>query len=216
MSNIIKEEILYNKIVAIVRGISKDYMLKTVEALLNGGIKLIEITYNHESQETMEETLQSIKMINTEFKGDVILGAGTVLTVKQVLSAVDAGAEYIISPNTDIEVIKRTKELSKISIPGAFTPSEVVTAYNSGADIVKLFPAGLLGIDYIKAIRGPLSHIKLLATGGITVNNINEFIKAGAVGVGIGGSLVNKEIIQAGQFDKIKLMAQEYVSAIKR
>lgn len=215
MDNIIKEKILENKIIAIVRGVGKDNILKTVEALLNGGIKLIEVTYNHQSKEKLEETLQMIKMINNEYKGDVFLGAGTVLTAEQVLRAVEAGAEYIISPNTDSEVIKKTKELCKISIPGAFTASEVVTAYNLGADLVKLFPAGLLGTEYIKAIRGPLNHIPLLVTGGVDLNNINKFMKVGAAGAGIGGSLVNKANIDEGEFHKIKLMAQEYVSAIK-
>lgn len=215
MEDIIKEKIFENKIIAIIRGVSKDNILQTVEALLNGGINLLEVTYNQGSQDKIEETLQCIQMIKKKYKGDVFLGAGTVLTVEQVHKAIEAGAEYIISPNTDVKVIRETKKLGKISIPGAFTPSEMVIAYNAGADFVKLFPAGLLGIEYIKAVRGPLSHIPVLAVGGVDVNNIKEFIKAGAAGAGIGGNLVNKKIIQAGEFDKITQLAKEYVAKIK-
>lgn len=215
MPNEILDSIYENKIVAIIRGIGSDRIVDTVGALLEGGIKLLEVTFNHESESKAMDTLKCLALINKEYKGHVCLGAGTVLTEEQVVKAVGAGAEYIISPNTDVSVIKKTKELGKISIPGAFTPSEVVTAYNAGADIVKLFPAGNLGIEYIKALLAPLSHIPVVAVGGVNLDNVDQFIKAGAKGVGVGGSLVDKKAIYAGEYYKIKQVAQAYVNKLK-
>lgn len=141
----------------------------------------------------------------------VCLGAGTVITAEQVMMAVDAGAEYIISPTTDISVIQKTKELGKVSIPGAFTPSEMVAAFDAGADIIKLFPAGVLGIDYIKALLTPLSYIPVVAVGGVNLDNVDQFIKAGAKGVGVGGNLVDKRTVYSGDYCEITKTAQAYV-----
>ncbi|WHH58221.1 bifunctional 4-hydroxy-2-oxoglutarate aldolase/2-dehydro-3-deoxy-phosphogluconate aldolase [Petroclostridium sp. X23] len=215
MSNMILNQIFQNKIVAIIRGIGSDRIIDTVGALLEGGINLLEVTFNQESQEKSADTLKCLKLIKKEYGDRVCLGAGTVLTLEQVEKSVEAGAEYIISPNTDVKVIQKTKEMGKISIPGSFTPSEAVTAYNAGADIVKLFPAGILGTDYIKAFLAPLSHIPVVAVGGVTVENVNDFISAGAKGVGVGGNLVDKKAIYAGEYDKIIQVAQDYVNKIK-
>jgi len=214
IDNIVKN-VHENKIIAIIRGIGPDRILSTVSALLGGGIKLLEVTFNHESKEKINDTLKSLEMIKRRFDGEVSLGAGTVLTIEQVRDAVNAGAEYIISPNTDIRVIDMTKKLGKTSIPGAFTPSEMVMAYSSGADIVKLFPAGVLGIKYIKAVLAPLSHIPVIAVGGVDIDNALEFIGAGAIGVGIGGKLVDTKTIYAGEYHKITDAAEEYISVIK-
>ncbi len=215
MSDSVLKQILDNKIVAIIRGIDSERMPDTVEALLQGGIKLLEVTFNQESEEAVAGTLKSLELIKARYGDKVCLGAGTVVTMEQAEKAAAAGAEYIISPNTDVNVIKKTKELGKISIPGAFTPSEAVTAYNAGADIVKLFPAGLLGTAYIKAFSAPLGHIPVVAVGGVNVDNVNEFIKAGAKGVGVGGNLVDKKAIYAGEYDKITKAAQAYIQRIK-
>jgi len=211
----ILDQIFEKKIVAIVRGIGSDRILDTVAALLEGGIKLLEVTFNQESEDTILDTLKCLELIKKEYGDRVCLGAGTVINEEQVIRAVNAGAEYIISPNTDISVIQKTKVLGKISVPGAFTPSEMVTAYNAGADIVKLFPAGILGTDYIKALLAPLSHIPVVAVGGVNVDNIDLFIKAGAKGVGVGGSLVDKKAIYSGEYHKIKQVAQEYVKKLE-
>jgi 2-dehydro-3-deoxyphosphogluconate aldolase/(4S)-4-hydroxy-2-oxoglutarate aldolase len=138
-----------------------------------------------------------------------------VLTSEQVEHAVESGAQYIISPNTDLAVIKKTKELEKTSIPGAFTPSEMVSAYHAGADIIKLFPAGVFGIKYIKAVLAPLSHIPVIAVGGVDADNAVDFLKAGAIGVGVGGNLVDVKAIYAGEYDKITATAREYLTKIK-
>jgi 2-dehydro-3-deoxyphosphogluconate aldolase/(4S)-4-hydroxy-2-oxoglutarate aldolase len=215
MSNMILDQIFENKIVAIIRGIGSDRIIDTVGALLEGGIKLLEVTFNQESESAVLETLKSLELIKKEYGDKVCLGAGTVVTEEQVIKAVDAGAEYIISPNTDIDVIQKTKELGKISIPGAFTPSEMVMAYNAGADIVKLFPAGILGTGYIKALLAPLSHIPVVAVGGVNVDNVDQFIKVGAKGVGVGGNLVDKKAIYSGDYDKIKEVAKEYIKKLE-
>ncbi len=143
-----------------------------------------------------------------------MLGAGTVITPEQVQTAFDCGAQYIISPNVDAQVIKKTKELGMVSIPGAFTPSEMVTAYNAGADVVKLFPAGLLGPAYIQAVRAPLAHIPVAVVGGIDENNIATFFRAGACCAGIGSNLVNRKAVLAGEYSAITQTAQKLAEAL--
>ena len=137
------------------------------------------------------------------------------MTAEQVRLAVKAGAQYIISPNVDEEVIKETKNLNKISIPGAFTPTETAYAYKLGADIVKLFPAGELGAGYIKAVKAPLKHIPVVAVGGVNPENCADFIKAGAIGVGCGGNLVSAKLVEEGRFDEITAVAKQYMEALK-
>lgn len=202
--------ILESKIIAIIRGVSSEKIIDTVQALKDGGIKCVEVTFNPKDEEMSKDTLKSISMIKEQFGDSIAVGAGTVLTPQNVQDAAKAGAEYMISPNTCEEVIKETKNLSLISIPGALTPSEIVEAYDIGADIVKVFPAATLGLEYIKAITGPISHIPLTAVGGINSENANDFIEAGCVGVSVGGNLVNKKLIEVGDFDGIKKLAQEF------
>lgn len=208
------KEILESKIIAIIRGVSPENIVETARALKDGGIKCLEVTFDQTSEAAIDETLLSLDLIKKAFSDEVLLGAGTVITKKQVKMAIDAGAEYIISPNTDVEVIRYTKSLNKISIPGALTPSEAVTAYKAGADIVKLFPTAVFGTSYIKAIRGPLSHIPFTAVGGVTKENAADFIDAGASGVGVGGNLVSRKAIEAGDFYKIKETAEEYIKIL--
>lgn len=206
------QEILDGKIVAIIRGVKPHYIIETARALKAGGIRCLEVTFDQSSEATINETLESLRLIRDTFGVEVLLGAGTVVSKEQVRMAVEAGAEYIISPNTDVEVIRYTKELGKVSIPGAFTPTEAVTAYEAGADIVKLFPAGLLGTSYIKALNGPLGHIPYTAVGGVNEENAADFIAAGASGVGVGGNLVSVKAIEAGEFHKITETAQKYIA----
>lgn len=198
------------KLVAIVRGVKKEYIIKTARAILEGGITCLEITIDHKSHNAAQETYDSIRLLCEEFKDRLCIGAGTVLTLNEVEQSVSAGADYIISPNTDEEVIRKTKSLHKVSMPGAFTPTEAVRAYEAGADIVKLFPAGLLGTAYIKAIRGPLAHIPFSAVGGITPENGKEFIDAGCVALGVGGNLVSVKAIEAGDFKSLTETAKQY------
>lgn len=198
------------KVIAIVRGIKSQYIVDMAKAMQKGGIKCIEVTFSPKSEEASLDTLKSISLLKKEFGDTMAIGAGTVLTPENVVRAKEAGAEYIISPNTDEAVIKKTKELGLISIPGSMTPTEAVNAYNWGADIVKLFPAAALGVGYIKALMGPLNHIPFTAVGGVNAKNMKDFIDIGCVGIGVGGNLVNKELIEAGDWEAITKYAAEY------
>lgn len=214
MKRDVLQTLMDQKIVAIVRGVATSNIVDLVNAMEKGGMTCVEITFDQSSAEKMEETLASLRRIANECP-HVCVGAGTVMTVEQVRLAVEAGAEYIISPNVDEAVIRETKRLGKISIPGAMTATEVAFAHRCGADIVKMFPAGILGPDYIKAIKAPLKHIPITAVGGVTVENCAEFIKAGAIGVAVGGNLVSPALVKSGKFDEITAIAKAYVDALR-
>jgi len=209
------ETILNEKLVAIVRGFAPATVVEMAKAYVAGGIRCIEVTFDQSSAEKRLETVATIKAIKAELGDQVCVGAGTVMTVEQVQMAAEAGAEYMISPNVDEDVIKETKRLGKISIPGAMTPSEIASAYKMGADIIKLFPANEVGLSYIKAIKAPLKHIPLMATGGVRPVNAAEYLAAGSAALGVGGDLVNKTWIAAGEFDKIEQAAKAFVDSIK-
>ncbi|MDO4487824.1 MAG: bifunctional 4-hydroxy-2-oxoglutarate aldolase/2-dehydro-3-deoxy-phosphogluconate aldolase [Eubacteriales bacterium] len=195
------QKIKDNKIIAIVRGVYGDDALRLSEALIKGGVNLIEVTFDQTGR--LQDTAETIRSISEHFGGDFLPGAGTVMTTEQVLMAKEAGARYIISPNVKEAVIRETKKQGLISLPGAYTPSEAVDAVDFGADIVKIFPATVLGPAYFKAILAPLKHISMMAVGGIDENNAGDYIKAGAIGVGVGGTLANKKLIAEGRFDLI-------------
>lgn len=202
------------KIIAIVRGITGETLVKTAEALYEGGIRLLEITFDQTGKIPASETAEMIADLCRRFEGRMRIGAGTVMTAEQVRTAAAAGAEYMISPDTSREVIEETKRLGAVSIPGALTPTEVATAYAYGADFVKLFPAGELGLSYIKAIRAPLSHIPMLAVGGVNETNIGEFLDAGLAGFGIGSNIVSKKLIEKGDFAALTALAKQYTEQI--
>ncbi len=203
------------KIIAIIRGIEPEKSLKVAQALYDGGIRMMEITYDQRNPDSWETTARSIGEVAKAFEGKMLIGAGTVTSPKLVEMTHAAGGLFIISPNTDPAVIRRTRELGMVSMPGALTPTDVVIAYEAGADIVKLFPVSSLGPDYLKAIKAPLSHIPMMAVGGINEKNIPDYLKAGAIGVGVGGNLANKAWIDAGEYHKITEVAQAMVAAIQ-
>lgn len=203
-----------NKIVAIMRKVPMEALEETVDALYKGGIRMMEVTFDPAGDMPMEDTLKQISYI-TEHYPDVAPGAGTVLTVEQVKKAQEAGAKYIISPNTAEEVIKATVEAGMVSMPGAFTPSEAVNAVNWGADFVKIFPVGKLGPGYIKDIAAPLSHIRFIAVGGINENNMKDYLDAGCKGVGVAAALVNKTLIAERRFEELQAVAARHVAAIR-
>lgn len=177
-------QIYQNKIVAILRGANPTDVLKIAEALHKGGIKLLEITFNS------PHALELLEKLSSQLKDEMLIGMGTILNGVTAKQAIAAGAKFIISPTLSAETINATKEAGAVSIPGAFTATEILQAYENGADIIKVFPASV-GADYIKDIRGPLPHIPLMPTGGVTIENVSTFFKAGAVAVGIGSDLVN-------------------------
>lgn len=210
INRIMLESILNKRIIAIIRKIPSKHILSVAKALSNGGISNIEVTFDQSGAEGVAETLRSIEILNEENDGEMCIGAGTVLNTQQVDDAKKAGAEYIISPNFDAKVIERTKSLGLISIPGAFTPSEIIRAYEAGGDIIKVFPAMQLGVSYLKALQGPIKHIPLAAVGGVEARHLPELFKIGIVCVGVGGNLVNSKYVQEGKFDVIEEIAKAY------
>ena len=211
----IKDDLLREKLIVIVRGVQSDKLIPLAQAVYDGGIRFLEITYSADGKVSDSETASNIKSLVEHFGDKMHIGAGTVLTEEQVLLTKAAGGKFIISPDADIDIIKKTKEMDLISIPGAFTASEIKQAYKAGADFVKLFPITQMGPDYVKAIKAPLSHIPLLAVGGVDISNMNEFLEAGVCGFGIGTNITNKKMIEENDFEGITALAKEYVAVIK-
>ncbi len=211
MKNEITAKIKEEKIIAIIRHLGAKDAEALCEALYKGGIRLAEITFDPAGTIPAEETAKTISVLREKFAGKMLIGAGTVLDMDYARIAIGAGAEFIISPNTDPDVIRYTKECGRVSIPGAMTPTEVVSAYRAGADFVKVFPSDTLGLKFIKALRAPLPHIPLIPTGGINTGNIADFLSAGAAAVGIGSNLSRNDLVKAGRLDEITALAEEYL-----
>jgi 2-dehydro-3-deoxyphosphogluconate aldolase/(4S)-4-hydroxy-2-oxoglutarate aldolase len=202
------DHILQNKIVAIVRGIHPQDVIKIAHALYKGGVVAMEVTMNS------SDALSVIKQLSKEMDDKMLIGAGTVLNSKMANEAIDAGARFIISPIVDKKTIKTTKKRGALSIPGAFTPTEIFKAYSLGGEIIKVFPASS-NVNYIKEVRAPLPQIPLMPTGGITLQNIQEFQKAGAVAFGIGGSLVNaKQSITEEYLQQVTDTAKQFMQLV--
>ena len=205
------QKVLSKKIVAIVRGIYGEDCVKLAQALYDGGIELLEVTFDQSKPEALGRTSDTIHELVVRLGDKMAFGAGTVTSLEMLELAKNAGAQFIVSPDTNEEVIKATVAGGMVSMPGALTPTEILNAHRYGADFVKVFPTSSLGTAYIKAVRGPINHVRLLAVGGVNEKNIGEFIKAGVDGAGVGGNLVNKEWIAKGEFDKITALAKEFV-----
>lgn len=214
MKESIKQAIKEHKLIAIVRGVEPETCLKIAEALYDGGFRLMEITYDQKCPENWESTAKTIGAVAKAFAGKMYVGAGTVTCPELVELTHKYGGQFIISPDANEDVIRRTCELGMVSIPGVLTPTEVMTAHRAGADFVKLFPAGSLGPGYVKAVKAPISHVDMLVVGGIDENNVADFLAVGAAGAGIGGNLVNKKWVEAGEFDKITEIARLLVAAV--
>ena len=202
------------KIVVILRGFTTQELIGTVGALEKGGIYCCEITYDSLGKTPDDAIAEQIRVL-TEKYPEMCIGAGTVLTEKQVELTAKAGGKFIISPDTNPDVIKKTIACEMVSIPGAFTPSEATLADRSGADFVKLFPNAEVNPSYIKTVSLPLSHIKFLAVGGVNLENIPLYIKNGACGFGIATAIANKKLIAEEKFDEIADIARQYADAVK-
>jgi 2-dehydro-3-deoxyphosphogluconate aldolase / (4S)-4-hydroxy-2-oxoglutarate aldolase len=181
--------------------------VKTVEALLAGGVCAIEVTFNSRG------VLDMLRDIEAQFGEHVLLGAGTVLSLDAAEQALQAGAKFIVSPHTDAQLVRAMAERDIPCIPGALTATEIVTAWNAGASVVKLFPAASVGVGYLKDIHGPLNDIPLLPTGGVNLDNAADFMRAGAWGLGIGSSLVDSKLVAAGDFAEISRRARGFSEA---
>ena len=210
------QAVLEGKIIAIVRGVDTDSVVKIAEALYEGGIRMVEVTFNQADPANFSKTADSIRAIREAMGDKMLVGAGTVTSVELVEMAAAAGAKYIISPDCDVAVIRRTRELGLVSMPGAYTATEAKQAHLAGADFVKLFPCIGDAPAYVKALCAPLNHIKFLAVGGVNADNAAAFMKAGAVGLGVGSCLVNKAWTDAGEYWRITEEAKKILANISK
>src|SRR5438876_10377236 len=204
------ERVLDRVIVAVIRAESPDLLVDVAEALVAGGVEVSEVTLN------VPRATKVLEEVAEKLGSRVLLGAGTVLDTETARAAILAGAEFVVSPAVNVGVIKLCRRYSKLVMPGALTPTEVVTAWQAGADIVKIFPSELTGPQYIKALRAPLPQIRMMPTGGVNLHTAEDFLKAGACALGIGGSLVEPKAVAAGDLKRIESLARQYVEIVKR
>ena len=201
--------ILDGGIVAVVRSESPDQLVGVVRALAEGGVTAAEITF------TVPGAIEVIRQVRGELGDSVVLGAGSVLDPETARAALLAGAEYIVGPSTNLEVIRLCRRYGKVVMPGALTPTEVVAAWEAGADVVKIFPSDLGGPPYLKALRAPLPQVRMMPTGGVDLSTAEAFLKAGACCLGVGSSLVEPKAVAAGDFGRLRDLAGQF-SAIVR
>ncbi len=209
---IVMEKITASKIVAVCRGIEPQQILSAANAVSQGGIRLLEITFDQRKEAFYHKTAEAIRLVREKGPGSLCIGAGTVMNLKQLEMAYEAGAEFILAPNVNRQIIERASQLGILCVPGALTPTEISAAYDMGADIVKVFPAGLLGSAYIKAIRGPISHIPLMAVGNIDQHNFREFLDSGCMSAGVGSCLMDKKLIEEGRFEELTALARKFTT----
>jgi 2-dehydro-3-deoxyphosphogluconate aldolase / (4S)-4-hydroxy-2-oxoglutarate aldolase len=203
------ERVRKHGVVAIMRHTEASLAVEAAEALLKGGVDVVEVTLNTAG------AAQMISQLRAHFGDKMLVGAGTVLSPTGVNQAVEAGAQFIVAPNTDLKVIALCARHGVPAFPGAFTPTEVVTAWEAGADAVKVFPVSGVGPRYIRDLRGPLPDIPLVPTGGVTAENCVEFIKAGAIAVGAGSDLVDKGIVDRREFAELERRARAFVAGVR-
>jgi len=203
------KRILDGGVVAVVRSESSESLVKVVEALAEGGVTAAEITF------TVPDALDVIRDAKRAIGDALVLGAGTVLDPETARAALLAGVEYLVAPTFNPDVIRLCRRYDKVVMPGAFTPTEVLGAWEAGADVVKIFPADAVGPAYLKALRGPLPQIRLMPTGGVDLNTAEAFLKAGACCLGVGGSLVEPKAVAAGDFNRIRDLAARYIAIVR-
>jgi 2-dehydro-3-deoxyphosphogluconate aldolase / (4S)-4-hydroxy-2-oxoglutarate aldolase len=204
------KRVLDGGIVAVIRAESGESLVKVVRALAEGGVTAAEITF------TVPDAVDVIRQVRKEIGDAVVLGAGTVLDTESARIALLAGAEYIVSPTVNVEVIRLCRRYDKVMMSGAFTPTEVLTAWEAGADVVKVFPAEIGGPPYLKALRGPLPQVRVMPTGGVDLNTAEGFLKAGACCLGIGSSLVEPKAVAGGDYGRLRDLAGQYSAIVRR
>jgi 2-dehydro-3-deoxyphosphogluconate aldolase/(4S)-4-hydroxy-2-oxoglutarate aldolase len=204
------DRILRSGIVAVLRAPSGEILTDVAEALLAGGVEAIEVTF------TVPKAPQVLEQVAGRLGDKIVLGAGTVLDTETARTAILAGARFIVSPTVNLDVIRLCRRYSRLILPGALTPTEILTAWEAGADIVKVFPSELTGPGYLKAVHGPLPQVRLMPTGGVNLKTAAEFLKAGACALGIGGSLVDSQAIANRDFAKITDLARQYVEIVRQ
>ncbi|HEV3448589.1 MAG TPA: bifunctional 4-hydroxy-2-oxoglutarate aldolase/2-dehydro-3-deoxy-phosphogluconate aldolase [Gemmataceae bacterium] len=203
-------QVLECGIVAVVRSPDSRQLLEVCRALADGGVNVVEITMS------VPGALDVIRQVKLALGERVLLGAGTVLDAETARAVLLAGAEYIVAPTVNLEVIRLCQRYDKLVMPGAFTPTEILAAWEAGADIVKVFPAEVVGPAFFKALRGPLPQIRLMPTGGVDLTTAAAFLKAGACCLGVGGQLVEPRAVAQGDFNRIRDLARQYVAVVKQ
>ena len=207
---VVLHQLIADGLVPVIRADSAAIALRIVEALVEGGIRTLEITM------TVPDAMDAISRVADRFGASVLLGAGTVTSRELAEGAIDAGAEFLVTPCVVPDVIAVAKERGVAVLPGAMTPTEVFTGWSLGGDIIKIFPASNVGgASYLKALKGPFPQIPLCPTGGVNLQTIGDFVKAGASAVGVGGELVSKAAIDKGDFAQITMLARQYVAALE-
>lgn len=213
-----REEIIKDiekyKVIVIMRGFTKEQLICAVDAMEKGGIRLVEVTFDQTGAVSDAVTAENIRALKEHFAGKVHIGAGTVMTDEQVVLAYNAGAEFIISPDCYEPIIKKTREFGMVSIPGVFTPSEAANAHRYGADFAKLFPNSEVNLSYLKSLTVPLAHIKFLAVGGVTPEKLQDYLNAGAKGIGVATAIADKKSIFAGDYTEITRRAKLFTDQL--
>jgi 2-dehydro-3-deoxyphosphogluconate aldolase/(4S)-4-hydroxy-2-oxoglutarate aldolase len=197
-------------IVAVVRSPDSAQLVEVARALADGGITVVEITM------TVPNALDVLRQVRHALGERLLLGAGTILDPETARAALLAGAEYVVAPTLNVDVIRLCQRYDKLVVPGAFTPTEILTAWEAGAYIVKVFPADVVGPAFFKALRGPLPHIRLMPTGGVDLATAAAFLQAGACCLGVGGQLVDPKLVAARNFERIRELARQYVDVVKK
>ena len=195
-------------LVAVIRTPSHELVAPVCEALAAGGVLALEVTM------TVPEALRALREVNAQFGDRILLGAGTILNAAQAHAAIDAGAQYVISPITKLEIIEAAHARDKVVMLGAYTPTEAQLAHEAGADFIKIFPADKLGPGYITNLRAPLPHLRLVPTGGVDLQTAPEFLKAGCAALGVGSSLVSGEILRTKNWPELTRLAAEFVKVV--
>jgi 2-dehydro-3-deoxyphosphogluconate aldolase / (4S)-4-hydroxy-2-oxoglutarate aldolase len=203
-------QVLESGIVAVVRSQDSQQLVDVVKALADGGVTVVEITMS------VPNALDVLKQVRQALGDRVLLGAGTVLDPETARAVLLAGAEYIVSPTVNLDVIRLCRRYDKLVMPGAFTPTEILSAWEAGADIVKVFPAEVVGPAFFKALRGPLPQIRVMPTGGVDLTTAAAFLKAGACCLGIGSQLVEPEAVAKRDFGRIRDLAKQYAAIVKQ
>ncbi len=202
--------VIESGIVAVIRAPSGERLADVAEALMAGGVEAMEVTF------TVPQAHRVLEQVADRVGSKVVLGAGTVLDTETTRIAILSGAEFIVAPTVNLDVIEMCQRYDKAVMPGALTPTEVVAAWQAGADIVKVFPSDLTGPKYLKALHGPLPQVRLMPTGGVDLNTAAEFLRCGACALGIGGSLVEKSAVEKGDMARIESLARQYVEIVKK
>src|SRR5947209_8091734 len=203
-------QVLEGGIVAVVRSPDSRQLVEVCRALADGGVTTVEITMS------VPNALEVVRQVRQELGARILLGAGTVLDPETARAVLLAGAEYIVAPTVNLDVIRLCQRYDKLVMPGAFTPTEILTAWEAGADIVKVFPADVVGPAYFKALKGPLPQIRVMPTGGVDLTTAAAFLKAGACCLGVGSQLVEPKAVKERNFDRIRDLAKQYVGIVQK